>query len=141
VVPRLAHASVTASAQHVASQWLSPHPADRTRSDTFWQDGARFGAVKTASHALSFVIYPGAAEGIVGTDILIVDALESGHYERYRAASAVIARTGGRLSHGATLLRELRKPSAVIAGANVDGSLDGARVRYADGALVQVDYT
>ena len=72
------------------------------------------------------------AEGFVGKDILIVDALEPGHLEDYKQAKAVIARTGGRLSHGATLLREIKKPSAVVPEARFE---QGARVRYRDGVL------
>lgn len=109
------------------SDWLLPHPGIRTRSGTFWQDGS---GLQQQSHG--FVIYPGGVHGTVGVDILVVDALEPGHYEDYRKARAVIARTGGRLSHGATLLRELKKPSAVIPGIQV---CDGARVHYRDGRL------
>lgn len=113
------------------SDWLLPYPGIREKSGAFWQDG---GAVMTQSHG--FVIYPGSAEGIVGTEIMIVDALEPGHYEDYKQAKAVIARTGGRLSHGATLLRELKKPSAVMP--LVPADLAGKRVRYADGVMEEV---
>ncbi|MGF1582430.1 MAG: alpha/beta fold hydrolase [Gemmataceae bacterium] len=91
------------------SEWLQPISGTRDRSGTFWQSGG-----ETLQQDFSFVIYPGKVTGTVGEDILIVDALEPGHYERYKEAKAVVARTGGRLSHGATLLRELRKPSAVL---------------------------
>ena len=40
-----------------------------------------------------FVIYPGQAEGILGKDILVVDALEPGHYASYQQAKAIISRT------------------------------------------------
>jgi hypothetical protein len=40
---------------------------------------------------------------------------------------------GGRLSHGSTLLRELRKPSAVIP--EVDRNWLGREVLYRDGKL------
>jgi pimeloyl-ACP methyl ester carboxylesterase len=116
---------------HIAlrgSEWLLPHTGIREKSGAFWQDG---GAVMTQSHG--FVIYPGRAEGIVGEEIMIVDALEPGHYEDYKKAKAVIARTGGRLSHGATLLRELKKPSAVMPLVGTD--LLGQRVVYIDGEL------
>jgi pimeloyl-ACP methyl ester carboxylesterase len=119
---------------HIAlrgSDWLLPYPGIRDKSGAFWQDG---GAVITQSHG--FVIYPGSAEGIVGVDIMIVDALEPGHYEEYKKAKAVIARTGGRLSHGATLLRELKKPSAVMPLVSTD--LAGKRIRYADGAVEEI---
>ncbi len=110
------------------SDWLLPHPGIRTKSGAFWQDGS---GLMQQSHG--FVIYPGAAEGLVGVDILIVDALEPGHLEDYKKVKAVIARTGGRLSHGATLLREIKKPSAVVPDAA--RFEHGARVRYRDGVL------
>ncbi len=113
------------------SEWLPPHDADRTRSGTFWQDG---GGVIRQGHG--FTIYNGEAEGIVGEDILVVDALEPGHFEAYKAAKAVVARTGGRLSHGSTLLRELKKPSAIIPDAP---ELTGRRVRFHNGALEEVE--
>ena len=107
----------------------------RQLQGTFWQDGG-----VAEAQAYSFVIHPGAAEGVVGQDILIVDALDPGQFERYKRAAAVIARMGGRLSHGATLLREIRKPSAIVAGCNLDGALDGKRVRYANGAIEPVSH-
>lgn len=91
------------------SDWLQPHTAARQQHGTFWQDGGA-----SLQQDFSFVIYPGTVEGVVGEDILLVHALEPGHYEQYQRARAVISRTGGRLSHGATLLRELKKPSAII---------------------------
>ncbi len=110
------------------SDWLLPHEASRQQSGAFWQAGG-----ETLKQDFAFVIYPGAAEGIVGRDILIVDALEPGHFEDYRAAAAVIARTGGRLSHGATLLREIKKPSAVMQ--QIPGDLEGQKIRYANGQI------
>ncbi|MEM1000527.1 MAG: PEP-utilizing enzyme [Bacteroidota bacterium] len=103
------------------SEWLEWHPGTRTRAGSFWQDGG-----EVAAQGFSFVIYPGKVEGVVGEDILVVDALEPGHYAEYQKARAVVSRTGGRLSHGATLLRELKKPSAVIGDLN--GDLQGKRV-------------
>lgn len=91
------------------SRWLEPHPGQRSQRGTFWQDGGA-----AAGQQRSFVIYPGEVTGVVGEEILVVDALDPGQFENYRCHRAVIARTGGRLSHGATLLRELAKPSAVI---------------------------
>lgn len=109
--------------------WFAPHPAVRDRSGGFWQDGRLDG-----SRAAGFVIHPGGAEGVLGRDILLEDTLDPGRYADYRAAHAVVARMGGRLSHGATLLRELGKPSAVLPGA--DPGWRGRRVRYRDGVLV-----
>lgn len=114
------------------SDWLLPHPAARSKSGAFWQDGSGL-----MQQSFGFIIYPGVAEGLAGTDILIVDALDPGHYDEYKAAKAVIARTGGRLSHGATLLRELKKPSAVMPGAGVFEK--GTRVRYGDGKVERVE--
>jgi PEP-utilizing family enzyme len=62
-----------------------------------------------------------------------VDALEPGLYEDYKKAKAVIARTGGRLSHGATLLRELKKPSAILQ--NIPPDLHGRTVTLDNGRL------
>lgn len=104
------------------------HPGDRNKAGTFWQDGGA-----SSQQNFSFVIYPGTVEGILGTDILVVNALEPGHFEEYKQARAVISRTGGRLSHGATLLRELQKPAAVMS--EVDMSLIGTAVRYQDGEI------
>ena len=110
------------------AHWFAPHAHARTQQGSFWQDGHT-----GAEHGAGFVIYPGTAEGILGHDILLVDTLDPGHYADYQQARAVVVRMGGRLSHGATLLRELRKPSAVIPDA--DPSWHGARVRYQDGVL------
>lgn len=108
--------------------WYAPHPASRTQPGAFWQDGQ-------ADHtqAQGFVIYPGSAEGILGQDILLEATLDPGRHAHYREARAVIARMGGRLSHGATLLRELRKPAAVLP--QVDPTWVGQAVRYQDGQL------
>lgn len=113
------------------SDCLLPHIGERTRSGTFWQDG---GGVIQQGHG--FVIYEGEAEGVVGEDILVVDALEPGHYEEYKAAKAVVTRTGGRLSHGSTLLRELRKPSAIIPGVP---DYSGQKVRFSAGKLEPIE--
>lgn len=83
-----------------------------------------------------FVIYPGGAEGVVGEDIILVDALDPGEFDTYQAAGAVVARMGGRLSHGSTLLRELGKPSAILP--NAPEGLEGKRVRYQDGVLEEI---
>ncbi len=110
------------------TEWLHPHPHIRRRQGTFWQSGEML-----SEKGKGFVIYPGEAEGIAGKDILLTDTLKAGDYERFVRARAVIARSGGKLSHGATLLRELQKPSAVIP--DLDLSLQGQMVRYADGKL------
>jgi hypothetical protein len=79
------------------------------------------------------MIYPGKVWGILGVDILLEETLDPGRHADYQKAKAVIARMGGRLSHGSTLLRELRKPSAVIP--NVDVTWLGCEVLYFDGQL------
>lgn len=108
--------------------WFGPHPQARSRTGSFWQDG-RDGA----EQASGFMIYPGQVQGVLGQDILLEDALDPGRHADYQAARAVIARMGGRLSHGSTLLRELRKPSAVLP--QVDASWVGREVLYRDGEL------
>ncbi|WP_454690344.1 PEP-utilizing enzyme [Achromobacter aloeverae] len=125
---RLHHAMPAADRAH----WFAPHEDSRDRQGSFWQDGR-----ESAERAAGFMIYPGRVQGTLGADILLVDALEPGMYARYQAARAVIARMGGRLSHGSTLLRELRKPSAVLP--DVDPSWLGRTVLYEDGKLALVD--
>jgi len=111
--------------------WFDEHPSARERQGCFWQDGS----VSNQASA-GFVIYPGEVEGVLGQDILLERALDPGRYEHYRRASGVIALLGGRLSHGATLLRELRKPSAVLPG--IDSSLVGRRILLKDGVVTLV---
>ncbi|MEM9721183.1 MAG: PEP-utilizing enzyme, partial [Bacteroidota bacterium] len=110
------------------SAWFDLHPAERKVQGTFWQNGG----VALAQN-YSFVIYPGTAEGVLGEDILWVEALEPGHFPQYQAAQAVISRTGGQLSHGATLLRELQKPSAVLQ--SVEEDWVGKKVRFSNGEV------
>ncbi|SMC27506.1 PEP-utilising enzyme, mobile domain [Andreprevotia lacus DSM 23236] len=112
--------------------WFAPHPAARSRNDSFWQDGS---GGQGQQHG--FVIVPGLVEGRVGREILIVDTLDPGQHAQYRAASAVIARSGGKLSHGATLLRELGRPSAVMP--QTAAFQAGELVRFHDGALHTID--
>ena len=121
---RLHHAFPAAEREH----WFAPHTALRDRQGAFWQDGG-----DALLQSFSFVIYPGGAEGTLGEEILLVDSLDPGRYESYQQANAVIAKNGGRLSHGATLLRELNKPSAVIP--RISESWRGQQVRYANGTL------
>ncbi|MEO5796936.1 MAG: PEP-utilizing enzyme [Rhodoferax sp.] len=124
---RLHHAMPLADRPH----WFAPHPAARTQQGSFWQDGH-----SSTEQGAGFVIFPGAVEGVLGDDILLVDTLDPGHYADYKNARAVVVRMGGRLSHGATLLRELRKPSAVLP--DVDMRWRGERVRYHDGVLLRI---
>ena len=112
--------------------WFGPHPDRRTRHGSFWQNGD-----EGAEQAVGFIIYPGQAKGILGQDILLEDTLDPGQHGRYQAAQAVIARMGGRLSHGSTLLRELRKPSAVLP--QIDPSWSGREVIYQDGKISLAD--
>ena len=121
---RLHHAMPMADRAH----WFGPHPDIRTRDGSFWQDGR-----EGTEQAMGFMIYPGRVQGILGDDILLEDTLDPGRHAHYQAARAVIARMGGRLSHGSTLLRELRKPSAVIP--QVDPAWMGYEVLYRDGEL------
>lgn len=133
---RLHHAFPVPQREH----WFAPHPAPRQQRPGFWQDD-----YADSASAEGFVIYPGQVEGVLrtkasldtagnsGTDILLVDALDPGLYSEYTRYRAVIARMGGRLSHGATLLRELRIPSAVIP--SIDPLLIGRRVILQAGQL------
>lgn len=112
--------------------WFAPHGDVRNRAGSFWQDGS-----EGTEHATGFMIYPGQVQGVLGEDILLEDTLDPGRHAHYQNARAVIARMGGRLSHGSTLLRELRKPSAVMP--DVDPAWLGREVRYVDGALMLVE--
>ncbi|MHC8405081.1 alpha/beta hydrolase [Pseudomonas sp. TMB3-21] len=124
---RLHHAMPMADRAH----WFAPHPDIRTRAGSFWQDGR-----EGTEQATGFMIYPGQVQGILGDDILLEDTLDPGRHAHYQNARAVIARMGGRLSHGSTLLRELRKPSAVLP--HVDVAWLGCEVLYRDGELTLV---
>ncbi|MCE4056456.1 alpha/beta hydrolase [Pseudomonas sp. Au-Pse12] len=112
--------------------WFAPHEQVRSRGGSFWQDGR-----EGSEQAAGFMIYPGQVQGVLGVDILLEDTLDPGRHAHYQQARAVIARMGGRLSHGSTLLRELRKPSAVLP--QVDPAWVGRKVRYADGQLSLVE--
>ncbi len=126
---RLHHAMPNTDRAH----WFAAHPDARTQQGSFWQDGHS----KGSEIATSFVIYPGSAEGVVGTDILLEDTLDPGCHAQYQQALAVVVRMGGRLSHGATLLRELHKPSAVVP--DPPRLLPGQRVRYDNGQLTLLE--
>lgn len=110
------------------NQWFQPTPNSRKRNNAFWQDDS--GSQKQNS---GFMIFPGHAEGILGQDILLVDTLDPGLLQTYRSCKAVISLNGGRLSHGATLLCELGKPSAVLP--QVDKNWLGKTVRLDNGQL------
>ena len=125
---RLHHAMPSADREH----WFAPHPDIRSRAGSFWQDGR-----EGTEQATGFMIYPGQVQGILGEDILLEDTLDPGRHAHYQNARAVIARMGGRLSHGSTLLRELRKPSAVLP--QVDLAWVGREVLYVDGELRLVE--
>ncbi|WP_449121850.1 alpha/beta hydrolase [Pseudomonas viridiflava] len=125
---RLHHAMPQTDRAH----WFAPHPDVRARTGSFWQDGR-----EGTEQAAGFMIYPGQVQGILGEDILLEDTLDPGRHAHYQSARAVIARMGGRLSHGSTLLRELRKPSAVLP--HVDPEWLGREVRYADGELTLIE--
>lgn len=112
--------------------WFAPHEQVRSRDGSFWQDGR-----EGTEQAAGFMIYPGQVQGVLGVDILLEDTLDPGRHAHYQQARAVIARMGGRLSHGSTLLRELRKPSAVLP--QVDPAWVGREVLYSDGQLSLVE--
>ncbi|SEB69653.1 Pimeloyl-ACP methyl ester carboxylesterase [Pseudomonas saponiphila] len=125
---RLHHAMPEADRDY----WFAPHETPRSRGGSFWQDGR-----EGSEQAAGFMIYPGQVQGVLGVDILLEDTLDPGRHAHYQQARAVIARMGGRLSHGSTLLRELRKPSAVLP--QVDPAWVGREVLYADGQLSLVE--
>ncbi|WP_374347503.1 PEP-utilizing enzyme [Chitinimonas sp.] len=110
------------------ADWFAPHPQARSRSGSFWQDGRDSGC-----HSSGFLIHGGTAEGVLGEDILLEASLDPGRYQDYARALGVVALRGGRLSHGATLLRELGKPAAIIPAINPDWR--GRRVCLAEGQL------
>lgn len=111
-------------------EWFEKFDAERKITGTFWADEG-----DVYDQDFSFVIYPGSAEGIVGEgkDILIVDYLDPGKYSEYKKYKAVISKTGGKFSHGAILLRELKIPSAIIS--NVVNDLEGKKVKYENGRV------
>lgn len=117
----------------IGSTELEKSNSLREKSGTFWQDSGLDESVEYTD-SQPIIIYPGSAEGIVGVEILIVEALEPGHFEEYKKAKAVIAKTGGQLSHGATLLRELKKPSSINSG--VELNIQGDFVRYTNGKII-----
>ncbi|WNW11382.1 PEP-utilizing enzyme [Pseudomonas sp. DTU_2021_1001937_2_SI_NGA_ILE_001] len=121
---RLHHAMPEAERGH----WFAAHPHVRSRDGSFWQDGREGDEL-----AAGFMIYPGEVRGVLGQDILLEDSLDPGRHAQYQAARGVVARMGGRLSHGSTLLRELRKPSAVLP--QVDAGWLGREVILRDGQL------
>jgi pimeloyl-ACP methyl ester carboxylesterase len=125
---RLHHAVPQAEREH----WFALHEDVRVRTGSFWQDGR-----EGTEQAAGFMIYPGEVRGILGEDILLEDTLDPGRHGHYQNARAVIARMGGRLSHGSTLLRELRKPSAVLP--DVDPAWVGREVVYRDGGLTLLE--
>lgn len=111
-------------------EWLEKFDSVREITGTFWADEG-----DVYDQDFSFVIYPGSVEGIVGEekDILIVDYLDPGKYSKYKKYKAVVSRTGGKFSHGAILLRELKIPSAIIS--NIENDLDGKKVSYENGKI------
>ncbi|WP_043649941.1 PEP-utilizing enzyme [Chitinilyticum litopenaei] len=121
---RLHHAFPASQREH----WFAPVSVVRSEQGGFWQHGGRGDAPDGALQ-----LSPGEVEGVLGEDILLVDALDPGLFEHYRQARGVVTRSGGLLSHGATMLRELKVPA--LAWADVPESWLGARVRLARGQL------
>lgn len=118
---RLHHLFKQLPDQSATEKWFTPYPIARQPLGSFWQNGN-----SSTEIADSFVIYYGEITGILGEDILVENSLDPGRYATYQQARAVIAIMGGKLSHGSTLLRELKKPSAVIP--TLDRSWIGKRV-------------
>jgi hypothetical protein len=120
---------------HLHYQWaahplMQMHPGARVRTGTFFENNPD----KVAQMEGALVIVPGKVEGIIGRDILIVDVLQAGNVEEYRNYKAIVAKAGGRLSHGATLLREFGIPSAIIPQASNEWK--GARAML-NGAILE----
>lgn len=115
-----------------AACWFSPVASPRNRRGSFWQTGSAGQGQSTA-----LLIYPGKVSGILGSDILLADTLDPGQHAHYRQASAIIARSGGILSHGSTLLRELKIPSAILP--EVPSEWLGKRVCLNNGQLSLIE--
>lgn len=115
-----------------AEAWLAPHAGERSRHGGFWQSGE-----SGAQPAGVLLLCPGRAEGVLGEHILLEHALDPGRWQHYRRARGVIARCGGRLSHGATLMRELGIPAAVVP--SVDSAWVGCCVRLDNGVLTLME--
>jgi pimeloyl-ACP methyl ester carboxylesterase len=111
---------------------FAPVASARKRRGSFWQTGSA-----ERGQSASLLIYPGEAEGILGKDILLVDSLDPGQHQYYRQASAIIARSGGILSHGSTLLRELKIPSAILPDINTEWL--GKKVSLRDGKVQRLE--
>lgn len=86
------------------------HPGMRSRKGTFFEQNPD----EVSSFSDAFPIVSGELEGILGKDIAFVEVLKAGDIENLQQYKGVVALTGGRLSHGATLLREFGITSAVI---------------------------
>lgn len=114
--------------QASAGEWLQPVSGVRSRHGSFWQSGEH-----DQQPSQRLLLSPGTAEGVLGEEILLEEALDPGRWQVYGAARAIVVRCGGRLSHGATLVRELGVPAAVIP--DVDPRWRGQRVRFDQGQL------
>jgi hypothetical protein len=109
--------------QTIDPQLFQQHVGNRSRKGTFFEQNPD--AVSAFNDA--FCIVSGDLEGILGEDIALVEVLKAGEIENLRRYKGVVAKTGGRLSHGATLLREFGIPSAVIP--HVSSDWIGRRVK------------
>lgn len=114
------------------SKWLENHPYERSRRGTFFENNPD----QVVKQDQGLVIVHGEVEGVLGKDILLVEVLNAGDIETYKAFAAVVAKNGGRLSHGATLLREFRIPSAIIPTAKAE--LTGKKVKLKGAALIEI---
>ena len=76
-------------------------------------------------------------EGLIDTDIIVVDTIEPGQYRHYRRFKALVSRGGGLLSHGATLLREMAIPSAI--NPNAGQFKSGQQVRFDNGIIQAIE--
>lgn len=129
---RLHHLFKRLSDQSATEKWFAPYPIARQPLGSFWQNGNNATEIADA-----FTIYYGEISGILGEDILVENSLDPGRYATYQQSQGVIALMGGKLSHGSTLLRELKKPSAVIP--TLDKTWIGKRVTLKGNQVSLVD--
>lgn len=107
---------------------LKPHGGTRYKSGLFMEHSGLL--VDTLSDVI--LLYPGKVTGVIGEELLIVDTLQSHDFEKFKQYKVIISKTGGKLSHGAILVRELRIPSAIIFGFNADR---GSRFEFDNGMI------
>ncbi|MCH8909013.1 MAG: hypothetical protein IH840_18180 [Candidatus Heimdallarchaeota archaeon] len=107
---------------------LIDHGGTRHKSGLFMEHTG----LSVASKSDIILLYPGKVIGVIGQDLLIVETLQSHDFERFKQYKVIISKTGGKLSHGATLVRELKIPSAIIFGFEAE---TGSRFEFENGKI------